>query len=130
MENTEALVTTEWLEQHLKAPDVRVVDASWYMPSTGRNAREEYEQEHIPGAVFFDIDEIADTSSPLPHMMPPAEKFSSRLRKLGLSNGNRVIIYDRASGSSAAARAWWMMRYFGHKDVAVLDGGLGKWLRE
>lgn len=128
--NPDALVSTEWLASHLSAPDVRVVDASWYTPAQNRNAREEYEAEHIPGAVFFDIDEIADTDSPLPHMLPPAEKFSSKVRKLGLGNGNKIVIYDGTGFSSAAARAWWMFRTFGHRDVCVLDGGFPKWLRE
>ena len=126
----DALVSTDWLEAHLDAPDVRIVDASWFMKAQNRNAREEYEQEHIPGAVFFDIDEVSDTASPYPHMLPSPEKFSSRARKLGLGAGNRVIVYDSTGFTSAAARVWWMFRVFGHKDVAVLDGGLPKWLRE
>ena len=127
--NPDALVSTDWLAAHLGAPDVRVVDASWHMPHTGRDALAEYRQQHIPGAVFFDIDEIADTDSPLPHMLPSPEKFASRVRKLGLGDGNRIVVYD-TTGVSAAARAWWMFRVFGHDDVAVLDGGLGKWLAE
>ena len=130
MDNAEALVSTQWLADHLAAPDVRVVDASWYLPSQGRNARAEYEAEHIPGAVFFDVDEISDSATELPHMLPPPEKFSARVRKLGLGNGNRIVIYDGSGVAMAAARVWWMFRVFGHKDVAVLDGGLPKWLRE
>lgn len=128
--NPDALVSTEWLASHLSAPDVRVVDASWYTPAQNRNAREEYDSEHIPGAVFFDIDEIADTDSTLPHMLPSPEKFSSKVRKLGLGNGNKIVIYDGSGFASAAARAWWMFRTFGHRDVSVLDGGFPKWLRE
>jgi thiosulfate/3-mercaptopyruvate sulfurtransferase len=128
--NPDALVSTEWLASHLSAPDVRVVDASWYTTAQNRNAREEYDAEHIPGAVFFDIDEIADTSTTLPHMLPPAEKFSSKVRKLGLGNGNKIVIYDGTGITSAAARVWWMFRTFGHRDVSVLDGGFPKWLRE
>ncbi|BAE50103.1 3-mercaptopyruvate sulfurtransferase [Paramagnetospirillum magneticum] len=128
--NSDALVSTEWLASHLSAPDVRVVDASWYTPGQNRNAREEYDAEHIPGAVFFDIDEIADTDSTLPHMLPAPEKFSSKVRKLGLGNGNKIVIYDGSGFASAAARAWWMFRTFGHRDVSVLDGGFPKWLRE
>ncbi|CUW38992.1 3-mercaptopyruvate sulfurtransferase(Rhodanese-like domain,4-151;Rhodanese-like domain,158-280) [Magnetospirillum sp. XM-1] len=128
--NPDALVSTEWLASHLSAPDVRVVDASWYTPAQNRNAREEYDAEHIPGAVFFDIDEIADTDSTLPHMLPAPEKFSSKVRKLGLGNGNKIVIYDGSGFTSAAARAWWMFRTFGHRDVSVLDGGFPKWLRE
>ncbi len=128
--NPDALVSTDWLASHLTAPDVRVVDATWFMPSLGRNAREEYDAEHIPGAVFFDIDEIADSNSPLPHMLPPPEKFSSKVRKLGLGNGNKVVVYDATGFTSAAARVWWMFRTFGHKDISVLDGGLPKWRAE
>lgn len=128
--NPDALVSTEWLEEHLRAPDVRIVDASYYMKVQNRNAREEYEAEHIPGAVFFDLEDISDSANPLPHMLPPPEKFASRVRRLGLGNGNRIVIYDGTGAASAAARAWWMFRVFGHKDVAVLDGGLPKWLRE
>jgi thiosulfate/3-mercaptopyruvate sulfurtransferase len=123
------LVSTEWLAQHLNAPDVRVVDASWYLPDAGRDAKAEYKVAHIPGAVFFDIDEISDTDSPLPHMLPTQEKFASRMRKLGLGDGNRVIVYDGA-GIFSAARVWWMFRVMGHEDVAVLDGGFAKWRAE
>jgi thiosulfate/3-mercaptopyruvate sulfurtransferase len=125
----EALVETDWLAQHLQAPDVRVVDASWYMPAANRNAQAEFEEAHIPGAVFFDIDEISDTSTDLPHMLPPPEKFSARARKLGLGDGNRIVIYDGA-GLFSAARVWWMFRVFGHDDVAVLNGGMPKWRKE
>jgi thiosulfate/3-mercaptopyruvate sulfurtransferase len=126
--NPDAIVNSQWLAHHLTAPDVRVVDASWFMPASGRVGRAEYERQHIPGAVYFDINDIADSASSLPHMLPDAAKFASRVRKLGLDNGSRVIVYDRAG--SAAARAWWMFRVFGHNDVALLDGGLGKLLRE
>jgi thiosulfate/3-mercaptopyruvate sulfurtransferase len=125
----ESLVSTEWLAQHLEAPDLRVVDGSWYLPAQGKNGRVEYEACHIPGAVFFDIDEIADTDSDLPHMLPSPEKFSARVRKLGLGDGNRIVVYDQL-GLMSAARVWWMFRVFGHKDVAVLDGGLPKWIAE
>jgi thiosulfate/3-mercaptopyruvate sulfurtransferase len=125
----EALVSTDWLAKHLHAPDLRIVDASWHMPGSGRNARAEYEARRIPGAVFFDIDEIAESSSPLPHMLPTPEKFSSRVRKLGLGDGNRIVVYD-SLGMMSAARVWWTFRVMGHKDVAVLDGGLPKWLAE
>ncbi|CAK0770275.1 Sulfurtransferase [Azospirillaceae bacterium] len=125
----DALVSAEWLFRHLNAPDVRIVDATYFMPSAGRNAREEYKERHIPGAVFFDIDEIADTNSALPHMLPSPEKFSSRMRNMGLGDGNRIVIYD-THGMMSAARAWWMFRVFGHNDVAVLDGGLPQWLAE
>ncbi len=127
--NPEALVTTEWLADHLSAPDVRVVDASWYLPAMERDAKSEFALQHIPGAVFFDIDEIADTENPLPHMLPSPEKFSSRMRRLGLGDGARIVVYD-GFGLFSAPRVWWMFRFFGHEDVAVLDGGLPKWLGE
>jgi thiosulfate/3-mercaptopyruvate sulfurtransferase len=125
----ESLVSTAWLAQHLADPDLRVVDATYYLPMQKRSARAEYDQRHIPGAVFFDIDEIADTASSLPHMLPSPEKFASRMRKLGLGDGNRIVIYD-AEGVFSAPRVWWMFRIFGHRDVAVLDGGLPKWIAE
>jgi len=128
-DDTGALVTTAWLGDHLDAPDVRVVDASWYLPQSGRNGHEEYQSAHIPGAVFFDIDDTCDTDSDLPHMLPSAEKFSSRVRRMGLGDGNRIIVYD-GSGCLSAARVWWMFMVFGHNDVAVLDGGFPKWRAE
>ena len=127
--NPDSLVSTAWLAEHLTSPDIRVVDGTYYLPMQGRNARAEYNERHIPGAVFFDIDEIADTSVDLPHMLPSPEKFSARMRKLGLGDGNRIVVYD-AHGMMSAARVWWEFRAFGHKDVAILDGGLPKWLAE
>ncbi len=127
--NSDAVVSTDWLAEHLSAPDVRVVDASYYLPHEGLSGRQEFELQHIPGAVFFDIDEIADSDSTLPHMLPPPEKFSSKVRKLGLGDGVRMVVYDQR-GLMSAARVWWTFRYFGHGDVAVLDGGLPKWLAE
>lgn len=124
-----ALVSTAWLADHIEAPDVRVVDASYYLPHEGLNPRAEYERHHIPGAVFFDIDEIADTARDLPHMLPSPEKFSSRVRKLGLGDGVRIVVYDQR-GVWSAPRVWWTFRVFGHEDVAVLDGGLPKWMAE
>ena len=128
--NPEALVSTDWLADHLSAPDVRIVDASYHLPAANRDPVAEYQENHIPGAVFFDIDDICDEKSDLPHMLPSPEKFASRVRKLGLGDGIRIIAYDSNGGFSAAARAWWMFRVFGHGDVAVLDGGLPKWLSE
>jgi len=125
----DALVSTEWLAAHLEAPDIRIVDGSFYLPAQKRNPRAEYENQHIPGAVFFDIDEIADTTSSLPHMLPSPEKFSARVRKLGLGDGNKIVIYD-TTPMTGAARVWWMFRAMGHKDVAILDGGLPKWMAE
>ena len=123
------LVSTDWLQDHLGAPDLRVIDASWYLPNMGRNARAEYEDRHIPGARFFDIDDISDSRSELPHMAPPVEKFISRMRAMGIGAGHRVVAYDGA-GLFSAARVWWLFRHFGKTDVAVLDGGLPKWLAE
>lgn len=123
------LVSTEWLGERLAAPDIRILDASLYLATDGRNARELYDEAHIPRAQFFDIDEIADEHSPLPHMLPPVEKFVSRIRKMGIGDGHRVIVYDQ-QGIYSAARVWWTFRVFGHSDVAVLDGGLPKWIAE
>jgi thiosulfate/3-mercaptopyruvate sulfurtransferase len=127
--NQDALVSTDSLADHLSAPDVRVVDGTWFLPTMNRDAKAEYAAAHIPGAVFFDIDDIADSDSPLPHMLPAPEKFSARVRKLGLGDGNRIVVYD-ALGIYSAPRVWWMFRTFGHDDVAVLDGGLPKWIDE
>jgi thiosulfate/3-mercaptopyruvate sulfurtransferase len=126
---TSPLVSTEWLADHLHAPDVRVADASWYLPQAGRNAKMEYEAAHIPRAVLFDIEDLSDEKSAHPHMLAPAAKFASRMRKLGLGDGNLIVVYDGA-GLFSAARAWWMLRAMGHTDVAVLDGGFPKWKSE
>jgi thiosulfate/3-mercaptopyruvate sulfurtransferase len=123
------LVSTDWLAEHLGAPDVRVADASWYLPDMQRDARAEYRASHIPGAVFFDIDDLSDEKSELPHMLAPAQKFASRMRKLGLGDGNLIVVYDGA-GQFSAARAWWMLRAMGHNEVSVLDGGFPKWRKE
>jgi thiosulfate/3-mercaptopyruvate sulfurtransferase len=123
------LVSTSWLADHLGAPDVAILDASWHLPSAGRDAKAEFLAEHIPGAQFFDIDALSDTKSSLPHMLPSPEKYASRMRKMGIGDGKKVICYDTA-GLYSAARAWWMFRVFGHDDVAVLDGGLPKWRAE
>lgn len=129
MTTQDPLVSTQWLADHLKAPDVRILDASWHLPTENRDARAEYRAQHIPGAVFFDIDEICDTDSPLPHMLPHPVKFSSRMRALGLGDGSRFVVYD-STGLFSAPRVWWMLRAMGHEDVVVLDGGLPKWLAE
>lgn len=123
------LVSTDWLAEHLRDPDLRILDASWYMPDENRDARAEYNAGHIPSARFFDIDEVSDQRSDLPHMAPPVEKFMSRLRKLGVGDGHQVVIYD-GSGLFSAARVWWLFRLMGKTDVAVLDGGLPKWKAE
>jgi thiosulfate/3-mercaptopyruvate sulfurtransferase len=123
------LVSTAWLDAHLKDPDLRVLDASWYLPDAGRDPRGEYEAAHIPGARFFDIDEIADQRSALPHMAPPPEKFISRMRAMGVGDGHQVVVYDSA-GILSAPRVWWTFRLMGKTDVAVLDGGFPKWRAE
>jgi len=123
------LVSTEWLAGRINAPDVRVADASWYLPQAKRDPRAEYAAAHIPRAVFFDIDDLSDETSPLPHMLAPATKFASRMRKLGLGDGNLIVVYDSA-GVFSSPRAWWMLRAMGHSDVVVLDGGLPKWRSE
>ena len=123
------LVTTEWLASELGKTDIRVIDATMFLGVHDRNARAEFEAAHIPGAVFFDIDEVSDLTSPLPHMLPPAEKFASRMQALGLGDGSRVIVYDN-SPLRSAARVWWMLNLFGAHEVAILDGGFGKWQAE
>jgi thiosulfate/3-mercaptopyruvate sulfurtransferase len=123
------LVSTDWLAERLRAGDVRVLDATWLMPALKRDARREHEEAHIPGAAYFDIDRIADPDSPLPHMLPDAERFAAEVGALGVGDGDQVVVYD-SNGYAASARAWWMFRAFGHDRVAVLDGGLGKWRAE
>ena len=123
------LVTTDWLATHLDAPDIVILDASWHLPNSGRNGRAEFLSAHIPGALFFDIDELSDTTSLYPHMLPSPEKFSSRMRKMGIGDGKKIIVYD-SLGLYSAARAWWMFRVFGKDDAAVLDGGFPKWKAE
>lgn len=120
------LIDAAWLLTHRSAPDVRIIDATWYPPGDQRDPRAAYGERRIPGAVFFDIDDIADTASPLPHMLPSPEKFASRLRKLGLGDGARFVVYDR-QGVFSAARVWWMARAMGKEDVVVLNGGLAAW---
>jgi thiosulfate/3-mercaptopyruvate sulfurtransferase len=121
------LVSTDWLADHLS--EVRVVDASWYMPDEKRAPAKEFEVAHIPGAVFFDIDGIADHSTDLPHMMPTPGEFSEAVSALGIGDGQTVVVYD-GTGIFSAPRAWWMLKAMGHKDVKVLDGGFPKWKRE
>ena len=129
MDDPKTLVSTEWLARHLKDPDLRILDASWYLPDMGRDPRAEYEAGHIPGARFFDIDEISDARSDLPHMAPPVEKFMSRMRGMGVGDGHQVVVYD-GMGLFSAARVWWTFKLMGKDDVAVLDGGLPKWIAE
>ncbi len=128
-DDPKTLVSTDWLAAHLDDPDLRILDASWYLPDMNRDARAEYASAHIPGARYFDIDEISDGRSDLPHMVPPPEKFISRLRKMGVGDGHQVVVYDGA-GLFSAARVWWLFRLFGKTDIAVLDGGFAKWQAE
>ncbi len=128
-DDPKTLVSTDWLAGHLKDPDIRILDASWYLPDMGRDARAEYDEAHIPGARFFDIDEISDLRSELPHMAPPPEKFISRMRAMGVGDGHQVVVYD-GHGLFSAARVWWLFRLMGKTDVAVLDGGFPKWTED
>jgi thiosulfate/3-mercaptopyruvate sulfurtransferase len=125
----DSLVSTDWLNAELGAPDLRIVDATLFLPGSGRDARAEHDAAHIPGAVFFDIDEIADSDNPVPHMFPSSHKFASRMQSLGIGDGNRIVVYDN-SPLHTSARAWWMLRSFGAHYVAILDGGLEKWTVE
>lgn len=118
--------TADWLEQNLSNPDIRIVDASWYLPNIDANAFEDYRREHIPGAVFFPIDEIADKTSDLPHMVAKPDVFASEVGKLGISEKNTIVVYDN-KGLFSAARVWWNFRVMGAKNVFVLLGGLPAW---
>jgi thiosulfate/3-mercaptopyruvate sulfurtransferase len=124
-----ALVTTDWLARELGAPDLRIVDGSWHLPQLRRDARAEFLAAHLPGAVFFDIDAIADRSTTLPHMLPRPEAFAEAVGALGIGSGDRVVVYD-SRGVASAPRVWWTFRVFGHDGVAVLDGGLPRWRAE
>ena len=125
----DALVSGDWLARHLEDPTVRIVDASWYLPTSGRDGRAEFQTRHIPGATFFDVDAIARTDTDLPHMLPDAAAFGAAIGALGIANDHRIIVYD-GQGIYSAPRAWWSFRVFGHDDVAVLSGGLAQWLRD
>ena len=125
----DSLVTTEWLANEMGASDLRIVDASWHMPASGRNGLEEYLAGHIPGAVFMDLADLVDTNAPVDNTLPPPEKFASRMQSLGLGDGSRIVIYDD-SPVKTAARAWFMLKLFGAHDVAILDGGIAKWKAE
>ncbi|WP_315755315.1 MULTISPECIES: 3-mercaptopyruvate sulfurtransferase [unclassified Bradyrhizobium] len=123
------LVSTDWLAAHLGDPTVKVLDATFKMPGVLPLPKDDYLKAHIPGAVFFDVDEVSDHSNPLPHMYPSAEQFGRDAGRLGVSNGDTVVVYD-SGGWVAAPRAWWMFLSFGHTDVRVLEGGLKKWMAE
>jgi thiosulfate/3-mercaptopyruvate sulfurtransferase len=128
-DDPKTLVSTDWLARHMSNPDLRIIDASWYLPEAERNGKAEYDEAHIPGARFFDIDDIADHRSELPHMAPPVEKFMSRMRAMGIGDGHQVVVYDGA-GLQSAARVWWLFKLMGQETVAVLDGGFPKWVAE
>ncbi len=123
------LVETDWLEKHAATPGLVILDASLKMPGDAKTPQEAYREGHIPGALFFDIDDISDHDTSLPHMLPSPEKFASRMRKVGVGNGMNVVVYD-SKGIFSAPRAWWMFRVMGHEDVVVLNGGLKKWVAE
>jgi thiosulfate/3-mercaptopyruvate sulfurtransferase len=125
----DSLVSTDWLAQHLGEPDLAIVDSSWFMPASGRSGHEEYLQAHIAGARFLDIDELSDRSNPAPHMLPSAAEFGAAMERLGVGRSDRIIVYDN-SPIRTAARGWFMLRHFGASQVAILDGGLQKWLGE
>ncbi|KAH9315238.1 hypothetical protein KI387_023865, partial [Taxus chinensis] len=122
----DSVTSVDWLHQNLREPDIKVVDASWYMPNEQRNPLQEFQDAHIPGAVFFDVDKISDQTSNLPHMLPSEKAFAAAVSALGIENKDAVIIYD-GKGIFSAARVWWMFRVFGHDRVWVLDGGLPRW---
>ena len=128
-DDPKTLVSTEWLQAHLKDPDLRILDGSYYLPQMGRDPRAEYDAAHIPNARFFDIDDVADHGSDLPHMVPPVEKFMSRMRAMGVGDGHQVVVYD-GMGLFSAARVWWLFKLMGQNNIAVLDGGLPKWQAE
>jgi thiosulfate/3-mercaptopyruvate sulfurtransferase len=125
-----ALVSTDWLADRLGHPRLRVVDGSMYLPTSGRDAAEEYAAAHLPGAVFFDLEASSDRRSPLPHMLPSAADFAERMSALGLDDADDIVVYDGSGANLSAARVWWMFRVFGHRRVAVLDGGIRKWRSE
>ncbi|MDE1130839.1 MAG: 3-mercaptopyruvate sulfurtransferase [Ascidiaceihabitans sp.] len=128
-DDPKTLVSTDWLAAHMKDPDLRILDASTYLPGVDRDGRTEYDAVHIPGARFFDIDDVSDGRSDLPHMVPPIEKFMSRVRAMGVGDGHQIVVYD-GSGLFSAARVWWLFRLMGQNNIAVLDGGLPKWIAE
>ena len=128
--NPHALVETDWLVENLKTPDVCIIDATYFLPGAKRDAKAEFAAEHIPGAVFFDIDDICDSGSDLSHMLPDAETFSVKVSALGVADTDKIVVYDTNGGGMAAARVWWTFRVFGHDDVCILNGAMKTWLAE
>jgi thiosulfate/3-mercaptopyruvate sulfurtransferase len=128
-DDPEILVSTNWLAENLSNPNLRILDGSWYMPADNRDVQAEFLAAHIPGAQFFDIDAISDQETDLPHMIPPVAQFETQIANLGISNDNQIVVYD-TKGLFSAARVWWLLRYFGLTNIAVLDGGLPKWQAE
>ena len=129
MAREDVFVSTEWLAERLDAPDIVVVDGSWYLPAQGRDGAAEYAARRIPGAVHFDLDAIKDTRSPLPHMLPPPNEFAAAVGALGIGDGMRIVVYD-GLGFFSAPRVRWTFKVFGARDVVILDGGFPKWLAE
>lgn len=124
------LVSTEWLAGHLGDPAIVILDASWFLPVTGRDGQREYQAAHIPGARFFDLDRLSATDSPLPHMLPAEATLAAQFGALGIGPDHFVVVYDGSGTNISAGRAWWMLRTMGHARVAVLDGGLPRWKAE
>ena len=124
-----ALVSTEWLRKNIINKNIKILDCSWHMPNSGRSGKLEFETVHIPGSIFFDIDEFSEKNSDFPHMLLSSENFSEMVGNLGISNQDHIIVYD-SLGIFSAPRVWWMFCYYGYKEVSILDGGLVKWLKE
>jgi thiosulfate/3-mercaptopyruvate sulfurtransferase len=123
------LVSTDWLRKNFINKNIKILDCSWHMPTTKRSGKLEFEQTHIPGSIFFDIDEFSDKNSEFPHTILPGNIFSEMISNLGISNQDHIVVYD-SLGIFSSPRVWWMFQYFGHKEVSILDGGLVKWLKE
>ncbi len=123
------LIDTTWLSLNLDRDDIRIIDATWYMPGSAENAYNQFQNEHIPGATFFDIDAVSDEKFDLPHMLPSEDKFSSTVGAMGITNNSHVIVYDRL-GIFSSPRVWWTFKIMGHEQVSVLNGGLKKWISE
>jgi thiosulfate/3-mercaptopyruvate sulfurtransferase len=124
------LVSTAWLHEHLGEADLMVLDASWYLPSAGRDPRAEFDQGHIPGALFWDLDLTSAHDTTLPHMLPPPAELERIIGGMGIGAASRVVVYDGSRANLSAPRVWWTLRVAGHEDVAVLDGGMAAWRAE